>query len=536
LKSFYAPAFWLYARIGLQAGTVLSALLFLLPTALALTGVLPPAVTWPLALALSALGCYALAAVRAFRSQGIEALIRLMERIASGELLADAGLASETREGSDLARLRGAILHMNRSLGGIVKQVSTSAEAITSVAGVIAEGNNQLAERTHSQAASLEETASGVQQLASSARQNAEHSARANQLAARAGDVAVAAAGQMQSVTATMKQIDDSARRVGEILGTVEGIAFQTNILALNAAVEAARAGDQGRGFAVVAGEVRALAQRSAQAAQEIKEIIGQSTGSAAKGRELVGAAERTMQDVVGSVQEVTQVLVAIAQASREQSASVEEINRAILQVDTATQQNAALVEEAASSAEAFRHEAAQLTRAIGRFKTDRAEDRARAVALVKRGVAHVRKAGLRQACLDFMNPQGGFQEGESYLFVVDMNCTRLAFPPAPATVGQNDRDLRDADGNYLSRQNVEIARTAGFGWNDYRIANPHTGVVEAKSTYVERVGDAVIGCGIYRRERDTAGPAPRARPSRRAKQATDVEYTESSWPQLATR
>ena len=182
----------------------------------------------------------------------------------------------------------------------------------------------------------------------------------------------------------------------------------------------------------------------------------------------------------------------------------------------------------------------------MGRFKTDRAEDRARAVQLVKAGVQHVRQVGQRQACIDFMAPRGAFQKGELYLFAVDLNCKRLAFPPDPSTVGQSDLDLRDADGQYLSRQNVQIARTSGFGWNDYRIANPRTGVVEMKSAYVERVDDMVIGCGIYRRDGApaVAPPPPPPRPPsspppaprKRKAGATDVDYTESSWPQLARR
>uniref|UniRef100_UPI00182BE155 methyl-accepting chemotaxis protein n=1 Tax=Ramlibacter sp. TaxID=1917967 RepID=UPI00182BE155 len=265
-----------------------------------------------------------------------------------------------------------------------------------------------------------------------------------------------------------------------------------------------------------VAGEVRSLARRSAEAAREIKEIIGQSTGSVASGRQLVDAAGKTMGEVVASVGEVTQVLGAIAQSSREQSTSIEEVSRAIAQVDSATQQNAALVEEAASAAEAFEREAAQLVRAVGRFKTDRAEDRARAIALVKAGARHIRKAGLRQACQDFMDRHGAFRKGEEYLFVVDLNCIRLAFPPDPSTVGQNDSGLCDADGNYLTRQNVEIARSAGAGWNDYRMPHPITGEVDPKSAYVELVDNVVVGCGIYTRgDAVPAAPAPRKAPPR---------------------
>jgi methyl-accepting chemotaxis protein len=261
------------------------------------------------------------------------------------------------------------MLRMNNSLEDIVLQVRSSANGIASGARGIADGNAQLARRTQEQAGSLQETTAGVEQLAATARQNADSCARADQLAAGSREVAAQAATRMQELATTMKRIDESARRVGEILGTVEGIAFQTNILALNAAVEAARAGDQGRGFAVVASEVRTLAQRCSAAAREIKALIGESVTSVAQGRELVDAAESTMTQVVGSVEEVTRVLGAIAVASREQSAGVSAINQAIVQVDAATQHNAALVEEAAGAAEAFQREAARLVQVVSHFK-----------------------------------------------------------------------------------------------------------------------------------------------------------------------
>ena len=527
MKSLYPPAFWLLGRLSQGAGFVLAGSLFVLSTLVALLAPVSRDATWLVACLLAALACYLLAALRVSMARGVEQSIRLMERIASGELVTEQHAGDTRKSGTDADRLHGTIMQMNRSLAGIVKQVWASAETISSGARSIAEGNNQLAERTHSQAASLEETSSGMEQLASIARQNAEHCVRASQLAAQSGEVAERAAARMQDVTATMEQIDHSAGRVGEMLSTVEGIAFQTNILALNAAVEAARAGEHGRGFAVVASEVRALAQRSAQAAGEIKEIIGKSSAGVARGRALVSDTGRTMTEVVDSVREVKQVIAAIAQSSRQQSASVEEINRAIVAIDQATQQNAALVEEATSSAAEFGRESAQLVRAVGRFKTDRAQDRERAVRMVRAGASHMRKVGVQQACKDFMNPAGGFIRGEDYLFVLDLNCKRLAFPPDPSTVGQDDSNLRDADGHQFSRQSVEMARAYGSGWNDYRMPHPTSGKIEPKSAYVERVDEVVIGCGIYWH----AGGAA-AKPS--APGPTTVEYRDSSWPRLS--
>jgi methyl-accepting chemotaxis protein len=247
---------------------------------------------------------------------------------------------------------------------------------MTSATGQIAAGNADLSQRTEEQAASLEETASSMEELTSTVKQNADNARQANQLAAGASQVAVKGGAVVGQVVSTMSSINDSSKKIVDIISVIDGIAFQTNILALNAAVEAARAGEQGRGFAVVASEVRSLAQRSAAAAKEIKGLITDSVGKVEDGTRLVGEAGKTMDEIVTSVKRVTDIMAEIAAASQEQSSGIEQVNQAITQMDEVTQQNAALVEEAAAAAESLQEQAQSLTQAVSVFKLAQGEAR----------------------------------------------------------------------------------------------------------------------------------------------------------------
>ena len=251
----------------------------------------------------------------------------------------------------------------------LVSQTRESARAITTGASEIAAGNSNLSQRTEQQASTLEETASGMEELAGTVKQNADNCNLASGLAQNAEQVARQGAQAVHGVVEGMGKIDHSSKRMADIIGVIEGIAFQTNILALNAAVEAARAGEQGRGFAVVAGEVRALAQRSAEAAKEIKSLIEQSVGQIKAGSKQAEAAGKVIDEIVVSVQQVNQLISEIAVASSEQSAGVGEINKAILQLESVTQQNAALVEEAAASSLTFQEQADRLKSLVSQFK-----------------------------------------------------------------------------------------------------------------------------------------------------------------------
>jgi methyl-accepting chemotaxis protein len=272
-------------------------------------------------------------------------------------------------DAGDRGSIVAAMAQMCESLAGIVTQVRASSDSIATGSSQIAQGNQDLSQRTEEQASALEETAASMEQLGSTVKQNADNARQANQLAQRASQVAAEGGSVVGDVVRTMKGINDSSRRIADIIGTIDAIAFQTNILALNAAVESARAGEQGRGFAVVAAEVRSLAQRSAEAAKEIETLIMSSVDQVEQGTALVDKAGATMQEVVASIRRVTDIMAEISTASSEQSAGVSQVGEAVSQMDQVTQQNAALVEESAAAAESLKAQAQHLVQAVSVFR-----------------------------------------------------------------------------------------------------------------------------------------------------------------------
>jgi methyl-accepting chemotaxis protein len=307
----------------------------------------------------------------------INEAVALAESVAEGDLIDHRHGAHDDYSKDETGKLLHALQRMSASLVRIVGDVRNGTETITTASTEIAAGNLDLSSRTEEQASALEQTASSMEELTSTVKQNAENARQANQLAASAAEVAQRGGAEVSDVVQTMASIDQSSKKIVDIIGVIDGIAFQTNILALNAAVEAARAGEQGRGFAVVASEVRNLAQRSAAAAKEIKTLIDDSVGKVETGTRLVGQAGSTMEQVVSSIQRVTAIMAEISNASVEQTHGIEQINVAISQMDHVTQQNAALVEQAAAAAGAMQEQAAQLADAVSIFKLDAAPQRA---------------------------------------------------------------------------------------------------------------------------------------------------------------
>ncbi len=292
--------------------------------------------------------------------------MRVMGEVARGNLTAE---LKPGAPGSLLDSLQSMVANLRRTIG----QIHGSTDSIRTAADEIADGNLDLSQRTEETASNLQQTAASLEQITGTVRQTADSARTANQLASTASASAATGGQVVEEVVAMMEQINESSRRIADIIGTIDGIAFQTNILALNAAVEAARAGEQGRGFAVVASEVRSLAQRSADAAREIRELIGTSVERVDAGSRLVGNAGESMREIVVSVQRVTDIIGEITAASNEQSGGIDQINTAVAQLDQMTQQNAALVEESAAAAESLKHQAVQLAEVVEVFRVDAA-------------------------------------------------------------------------------------------------------------------------------------------------------------------
>jgi len=314
-----------------------------------------------------AIGVAARIALSAALIKPVNATVRHFERMAGGDL----SVAIKVRSRNEIGQLLGALTRMRDGLVDTVAKVRGSTSAITQGANEIAAGNADLSARTEQQAAALQQTAASMEQLSATVKQNADNAKQANRLAHGALDTVTRGGSVVSRVTETMDGISESSRKVTEIIGMIEGIAFQTNILALNAAVEAARAGEQGRGFAVVASEVRSLAQRSGSAAKEIKELIGESAAKVEEGASLVSDAQKTIQEAMKAVERVTGVMSEIEASALEQSDGIEQVNKAVSQIDEVTQHNAALVEQAAAAAKSLEEQAIILKEAIAVFRLE---------------------------------------------------------------------------------------------------------------------------------------------------------------------
>lgn len=380
IRFLFKPGVKLMQVLTTRQKMPLVSVLFLLPLGILYYQMYPQVdgfTTW-LVGGTAALALYMVVSFYLQADSGWLSLIAIIKRLAEGDLTAEVA----AKMGGHYGTMMHALRDVNRNLGQIVSSVRASAHAVALSAGEIAAGNSNLSQRTEQQASTLEETASGMEELSGTVTQNADNCKLASELSQNAERVARQGAQAVHGVVQGMGKIDQSSKRMADIIGVIEGIAFQTNILALNAAVEAARAGEQGRGFAVVAGEVRALAQRSAEAAKEIKALIELSVSQISDGSRQAEGAGKVIDEIVVSVQQVNELIGEIAVASSEQSAGVSEINKAILQLETVTQQNAALVEQASASSLTFQEQADRMRQIVARFRiADEAATAVRAAA-----------------------------------------------------------------------------------------------------------------------------------------------------------
>jgi methyl-accepting chemotaxis protein len=367
MKILLAPGIKAMAKLPNQQKLPLLSLLFMVPLGILYQHTQGQVSTTVLAWVIGTLlvACYCMLSFYLQADAGWMRLIGVIKRVAEGDLTAQI----DTKLGGHFGTVMRELGEVNRNLGQIVANVRASSHAVALSASEIASGNSNLSQRTEQQASTLEETASGMEQLAGTVQQNAENCKLASGLSQNAEKVARQGAAAVHGVVEGMGRIDQGSKRMADIIGVIEGIAFQTNILALNAAVEAARAGEQGRGFAVVASEVRALAQRSADAAKEIKALIQESVGQINAGSKQAEGAGKVIDEIVVSVQQVNELIGEIAVASAEQNAGVSEINKAILQLESVTQQNAALVEEASAGSLTFQEQADRMKELVARFK-----------------------------------------------------------------------------------------------------------------------------------------------------------------------
>ena len=420
-------------------------------------------------------------------------IMHFMDQTASGNLREQ--LAIQGRD--EIAALSESMKVMVSRLSAMVASIRSNAALVAHSGTTLATGNRELSNRTEQQAANLEQTSASVEELSSTVQDTAQTTQQASAQAARVRDLADRGAQAMAQAVQSVETIHGSAKRMNEIVGVIDSLAFQTNILALNAAVEAARAGEQGRGFAVVASEVRSLAQRSAESAKEIRQLISGSSKQVATSVEQIHAVGANISDIVSGIRGVADNMSQISASSVAQSSTLGEITSAVRQLDEITQRNSQMAERAVAQAENLENRASTLAEAVAVFRLQQgtADE---ALALVERAMAYRQKT-LRDGFLrGLTDPQRGFFDRDMYVFALDRNGTYLAFGGNPAKVGSRVQDIPGIDGNRLVDAIVTQASHAP-GWVEYDITNPATGAVQAKMSFVQRVDDVFVGCGVYK-------------------------------------
>jgi len=441
----------------------------------------------------SAVLFYCLAALHQSVTRDLRQLIHAANQMVAGDLR----LSLNPSSSDELGQLVVSMGQLSRTVSAMVANVRSNAAFVSHAGKSLAKGNRELSDRTEQQAANLEQTAASVEELSSTVNENANTASLANAQAGSVRDVADKGAATMAQAVESVEAIQASAKRMDEIVGVIDGLAFQTNILALNAAVEAARAGESGRGFAVVASEVRSLAQRSAEASKEIRLLIGTSSSQVASSVQKIRSAGAAITQVVSGIRDVAASMSQISTSSAEQSSGLSEITSAIRQLDEITQRNAQMVEQAVAQAVNMEGRAGTLVESVALFKLQQgsAEE---AMELVERAVAYRQRTSKDAFLRDLTDASKGFYDRDMYVFVLDEEGTYLAFGGNPGKVGTRVQDIAGIDGNGLLQS---IANQADYepGWVEYDITNPTTGKVQTKMSFVQKVDGRYVGCGVYK-------------------------------------
>ncbi|MBC7603682.1 MAG: cache domain-containing protein [Ramlibacter sp.] len=494
-NAFLVPGLRLMSRLPLVAKLLLLATSFMAACASAALAIALPAwsfIGWTACVALAGAWAYLATAFNMGFIGGLKRAARKLEAIEQGRLDA----AAPATGSDEIAQLERSMSRMTLTLSSLVAGVRSSSALLEQSGQRLARNYRELAQRTEQQAANLEQTAAGVKQLSSTVTQTAHHAADAD---SRAGEVRQAAeegGRSMELAVETVRAIQTDAHRMRDMVTVIDSIAFQTNILALNAAVEAARAGEQGRGFAVVAGEVRRLAGRCAQEAGRIRELLAASQTNVAQGVAGIRTASDGIAGVVDGVRGVAERMTRISAATTEQGAGLAEIASAVTELETITQRNAHMADEAANQAAELRERSATLTRSVGHFRLQQGTA-AEAQALVEQAEAAFRDHGAGGFERYITEPSHAFFDRDMYVFALDAGGRYRAFGGQPAKVGTRVQDLPGVRGDALL---ASIRKQADVepGWVEYQINNPAAGTLQTKMSYVMRLGDLYVGCGIY--------------------------------------